>query len=232
MKTKLVISLISLLLSLTPLGVFAQSKTLTEEDVLSIWKEYTVRVTCITLDEYGNKKSYSDGSGFLIDTPNRGISVLTNSHLLYTKNNKLSDYCNIYFPSSKETIKVTKKNRFSSKYQDRATLVIKEPTQSIKDLIVKASVVEKDCSQKQMATSTSIAILGYPTGSDKTKVSVSKGSIVDYDKEYIISSATVVSGYSGGIAISLKDNCYLGIPTFAKRDDLSKSLILNVNKFK
>lgn len=231
MKTKIGISLTILFLSLVPFVGFAQTKTPTEEEIVSTWKDYAVRVTCIKLDENGLKKSYSDGSGFLIYT-SKGISVLTNLHVLYTKGNKLSDYCSVYVPKINETFKVLKKDRFSGKYQDRATLNIKDPSKTIKELMLKTKVVSTDCKEDQLVKDTDIAFIGFPIGSDKTKASSVKGKIVGTEDDYIVSATNIVSGYSGGIAISLKDNCYIGIPTFAKKDDLSKSLILNVNKFK
>lgn len=231
MKTKIGIPLTILFLSLVPLVGFAQNKAITNEDIISVWKDYTVRVTCISLDENGLKKSYSDGSGFLIYT-SKGISVLTNLHVLYTKGNKLSDYCNVYIPKTNETFKVLKKDRFSGKYQDRATLNIKIASRDLKELMRKSKAVSVDCKEEQLVKDIDIAFIGFPIGSDKTKASSIKGKIVGSEDDYIVSAINIVSGYSGGVAISLKDNCYIGIPTFAKKDDLSKSLILNVNKFK
>jgi hypothetical protein len=71
------------------------------EDVVKEWRPYTVRVTCITLDANGNKKSYSDGSGFLAYDPARGPSVITNKHVFYVKDGVSTNYCDVYFPENK-----------------------------------------------------------------------------------------------------------------------------------
>lgn len=234
MIKKLFIILFAFTVTTTFVSANSTSTTasLTEDEIINIWKPYIVRVTCITLDEYGNKKSYSDGSGLLSKTAKGLPMVLTNKHVLFTKNKKLSDYCNVYLPTTKEVIKVTSKDRTGSKTKDIANLAIKEPTESVTNLLKNDKQISKDCKNVKLDSSEKIAVLGYPIGSNKSEVSVVKGFVTGYEDYFYISSATIVSGYSGGVAISLKDNCYLGIPTYAKGDDISKSLILDVNKMK
>lgn len=225
-------------LSLLTTNVFAVSvatttpNKLTENEIINIWKPYTVRVTCISLDSNGNRKSYSDGSGLLSKTLKGAPVVITNKHVLYTKNNTLSSYCNVYLPTTKEIIKVLKKDFSASKNKDIANLAIRKPTESITDLLKNDKQISNDCKNVKIDSTENIAILGYPIGSNKSEVSIVKGLITEYEDYFYVSSATIVSGYSGGVAISLKDNCYLGIPTYAKKDDLSKSLILDVNKMR
>lgn len=202
------------------------------EDVIKAWRPYVVRVTCITLDSQGNKKSYSDGSGFLSKGVTKAVIVLTNKHVLYTTNGASSDYCDVYFPESKEVVKVEKTDRsFSSKGYDMAALTIKQPSEYVSNLIKNNQITGKDCKTTNPESTDDIVIMGYPIGKPKDDISYSQGKIVGYNERFFISTATMVSGYSGGVAVSLKDNCYLGIPTYAQKDDLSKSLILDSNKF-
>lgn len=231
--------IISFVFSLLTNSVFASTtsatstpKKLTDDEIINIWKPYTVRVTCISLDSKGDRKSYSDGSGLLSKSLKGVPVVVTNKHVLYTKNNTLSSYCNIYLPVTKETIKVLKKDYFTSKDKDIANLAIRKPTESITSLLKNDKEVSENCKNIKFDSTENIAILGHPTGSNKLDISVTKGVVTGYEEYFYISSASVVTGYSGGVAISLRDNCYLGIPTYAKRDDLSKSLILDVNKMK
>lgn len=202
------------------------------EDVVKAWRPYTVRVTCITLDSNGNKKSYSDGSGFLAYDPAKGPSVITNRHVFKIKDGTYTDYCNVYFPENKEVVKVEKKDRYvSSKGYDRGTLVITQPSEYISNLAKNPIAISKDCKSTKPDSTDDIVILGYPIGKPKDDISYAQGKIVGYQDRYFVSTATIVSGYSGGVAVSLKDNCYLGIPTYSQKDDLSKSLILDINKF-
>lgn len=202
------------------------------EDVVKEWRPYTVRVTCITLYANGNKKSYSDGSGFLAYDPARGPSVITNKHVFYAKDGVSNNYCDIYFPENKEVVKVEKKDRFvSSKGYDRGTLVITQPSEYVSNIAKNPIAISKDCKNTKPDSTDDIVILGYPIGKPKDDISYAQGKIVGYQDKYFVSTATIVSGYSGGVAVSLKDNCYLGIPTYSQKDDLSKSLILDINKF-
>ena len=58
-----------------------------------------------------------------------------------------------------------------------------------------------------------IVILGYPAIGAKKSLTATEGIISGYDNDYFISSAKVDKGNSGGAAIWLENNCYLGIPT-------------------
>lgn len=217
---------------ITPPVVIPPKENYKLEDVVKAWRPYTVRVTCITLDSNGNKKSYSDGSGFLTVDPAKGPTVFTNKHVFYTTNRASSDYCDVYFPESKEVVKVEKKDRYvSSKGYDRGTLVITQPSEYISTLVKNKNITVNDCVRANTESTDDIVIMGYPMGKPKDDISYAQGKIVGYQDRYFVSTATIVSGYSGGVAVSLKDNCYLGIPTYSQKDDLSKSLILDINKF-
>lgn len=205
--------------------------TYTTQDIVKTWRPYVVRVTCIFLDANGNKKSYSDGSGLLSNNPSKDSIVVTNKHVFSPANMASSDYCEVYFPESKEVVKVEKKDRFvNGKGYDLGALVITQPSKYISELTKKQLTETKDCSLSSEATD-SIVIIGYPKGASKEDVSYKEGQLVGYRDPYFISSATVAEGYSGGIAVSLKDNCFVGTVSAAYKEDLTKSLILDVNKF-
>jgi len=59
-----------------------------------------------------------------------------------------------------------------------------------------------------------IIILGYPTIGSQDDITVTRGIISGYDGDYYITDAKIEHGNSGGVAILLKDNCYLGIPSY------------------
>jgi len=66
-----------------------------------------------------------------------------------------------------------------------------------------------------------VLILGYPgvgavaPGMTELDVTASDGIISGEDGPYWVTTAKIEHGDSGGAAISVKNNCYLGIPTFA-----------------
>ena len=61
-----------------------------------------------------------------------------------------------------------------------------------------------------------ILIIGYPTIGSQTDVTVTDGIISGFDGNYYITDAKVDHGNSGGAAIDLKNDCYLGIPTWSE----------------
>ncbi len=201
------------------------------QDVVKTWRPYVVRVTCIVLDENGNKKSYSDGSGFLSNDP-KGALIITNKHVFNPYNNPVTDYYDVYFPESKETVRIEKKDRYTnSKGHDLGALVITDPSSHISNLLRNDSITSRNCTAVKSDSDDSLVIIGYPKGSSKTDVSYEQGKLSGYIGSYFISTAKVTEGYSGGIAVSLKDNCFLGITSAAYKEDLTKSLILDVNQF-
>jgi len=88
---------------------------------------------------------------------------------------------------------------------------------------------EKSCTSVKAGDN--IVLLGYPKNKPKDIVSYSSGKILSYESPYYVSSATGISGYSGGIAVSLQEDCNIGIPTYQKSGDITKSLILDAFKY-
>jgi len=60
-----------------------------------------------------------------------------------------------------------------------------------------------------------MVILGYPAIGSQTGITATEGIISGTDGNYYITSAKVDHGDSGGAAILEKNDCYLGIPTYA-----------------
>jgi hypothetical protein len=216
----------------TPPFVEAVKENYKLEDVVKAWRPYVVRVTCIILDSNGNKKSYSDGSGFLTFNPAKGPTIFTNKHVFSLPDGTATNYCDVYFPDSKEVVRVDKKDRYiSSKGYDKGSLLITQPSEYVSTLSKNTRFTINDCIKANQDSTDDIVIMGYPIGKPKDDISYSQGKIVGYNDHFFISTATLVNGYSGGVAVSLKDNCYLGIPTYSQKEDSSKSLILDINKF-
>ena len=74
--------------------------------------------------------------------------------------------------------------------------------------------------------------MGYPSIGSQTDITATEGIISGYDGNYYVTSAKVERGNSGGAAVALKDNCYLGIPTFVQVGDIeSLARILDARVF-
>ena len=79
-----------------------------------------------------------------------------------------------------------------------------------------------------------LLILGYPKIGATDSVTGTEGIVSGYDGNYFITSAKISKGNSGGVAISVQENCYFGIPTLVKADEVeSLGRILDItNIFK
>jgi len=73
--------------------------------------------------------------------------------------------------------------------------------------------------------------LGYPGIGGNNDITATEGIISSYDGDYYITSAKIEHGNSGGIAILIKDNCFLGIPSYAEAGEIeSMGRILDGSK--
>lgn len=60
-----------------------------------------------------------------------------------------------------------------------------------------------------------LVILGYPSIGTQNGITATEGIVSGIENDYYVTSAKIDHGNSGGLAILLKDNCYLGIPSAA-----------------
>ena len=60
-----------------------------------------------------------------------------------------------------------------------------------------------------------IVVLGYPAIGTEGGITVTDGIVSGFEGDYYVTSAKIEHGNSGGAAILVKDDCYLGIPTWA-----------------
>ncbi len=66
----------------------------------------------------------------------------------------------------------------------------------------------------------SVVILGYPYTGSTNNITATEGIISGYDDWSYVTSAKIEHGNSGGAAILVKDNCYLGIPSSVAAGEL------------
>lgn len=95
---------------------------------------------------------------------------------------------------------------------DYGNILINRPTQQI---ISVANNNRYSACNKRASVGEQILILGYPGIGSSNDITVTEGIISGYENGYYITSAKVEQGNSGGAAILVDSNCYLGIPTFA-----------------
>ncbi|HEY4505208.1 MAG TPA: trypsin-like peptidase domain-containing protein [Candidatus Paceibacterota bacterium] len=208
--------------------------------VIKKWKPRVAYIDCKVVFN-GNNMGEQTGSGYLLgyDSQNGDIIILTNLHIikvnLYYPDGEpigtslTATSCDIKIPGDTQFVTVYKEDgSFTvSDKEDFAQVTVKNPTPYMTKTI--KSISGSNCISKA-ELGERILILGYPGIGDQNDITVTDGIISGYDGNHYITSAKIEYGNSGGIAISLKNNCYLGIPTFVISGELeSLARILNVN---
>ena len=219
------------------------SNTPSSGDTTSIIKQWRPRVAfidCKIIFE-GNNMGEQSGSGYLLgyDSQNGDIIILTNNHVMDVPiHNLYGEPLGITARPTSCDIKIPGENQFATVYkedspfgvsdkEDWALITVKDPTPFMTKTIKNTS--GDNCKSKS-ELGEKVLILGYPGIGDQNDVTATDGIISGYDGNYYITSAKIEHGNSGGVAISLKNNCYLGIPTFVVTGSLeSLARILNVN---
>lgn len=197
------------------------------------------------------------GSGVLIERKSSSgdpeIIIQTNRHVLNAGHNGFSDstLCFATLPNKAEYIfssqtdgihyvlsgqgddlnEITFKDGLPYKNDtiygeiDAGYLTIHEPDQTTRDLAKTTSL----CTQRP-ELGESILVIGYPYVGSDTGITVTEGIISGSESFYLITTAIIAPASSGGAAISVKDNCYFGIPTYNITDeDATLGRILDLN---
>lgn len=93
---------------------------------------------------------------------------------------------------------------------DAGYLIIENPSLEIQKLSTKPD----ECSQKP-PIGEEVVILGFPAIGATQSITATNGIISGTDPRYYVTSAKIEEGNSGGAAFWIKENCYIGIPTFS-----------------
>ena len=221
-----------------------ETKTITKEvpakpaiglsSIVSYWRPRVAYVEC-DLEKYDAQGGFitGSGSGSVFVADDGTVRVVTNKHVLVIddKIKAIASICRIKFPDNGNTFTASRANReiwWSSDENggDWGYLTI-APNTSLNNIL---ATPLKDCPAKPLIGD-SILILGYPIIGSRTDITATDGIISGYDGDYYITSAKVEHGNSGGVAILVKSNCMLGIPTFAETgsiESLARILDLHV----
>jgi len=151
------------------------------------------------------------GSGVLNKRDYKGYPILiTNRHVVVDQEKYSPKVCRIKLPDRKDIISVPTENILeSSKGYDVAKIWIGYHPYS-------GDYYSFDICTETPFIGEEIIILGYPAIGSSVGITATEGIISGYDGDYYITSAKVEHGNSGGAAILVSENCYLGIPTFAQ----------------
>ncbi|OGZ35487.1 MAG: hypothetical protein A2815_00570 [Candidatus Portnoybacteria bacterium RIFCSPHIGHO2_01_FULL_40_12b] len=203
----------------------------TKLDLPTIIAQWRPRIAYIECDFYANGAVLitQAGSGTMLQESNGGIILLTNSHVISYLHDYGADLCRSKLPGDNNIFTSSRDGIFGAKSGLDWGYLRVAPDEYLKNIPYRASI---GCPTKP-AVGDSIVILGYPGIGSKTDITATEGIISGYDGDYYITSAKVEHGNSGGAAILVKDNCYIGIPSFAEVGGVeSLARILDLNAIK
>ena len=158
------------------------------------------------------------GSAILLESSDGIFYILTNAHLVQDDNGKMANSCDIIFPDKANTTFSVNRSEIKVGAADVDGALLKLPT----DIFLKSLMAKN---QRKICDSDpdigdEIVVIGYPGIGSQDSFTVTEGIISGYEGEALdkdndyITSAKIDSGNSGGAAVDIKNDCYIGMPTF------------------
>lgn len=189
----------------------AEAKPYDSAAIVNQWRPIIAHVECVWQNSLGTPLFYKTGSGLLTKNASSSPFILTNKHVVLEQDTDIPAICRVKLPDYEKTFSITPDNIMKAASGDDWAQIFLPSDEKISGLTPSQL---KLCNQPPVGSN--IIILGYPVIGAKTDITATEGIISGYDGNYYITSAKVDRGNSGGTAIFLKNNCYLGIPTFTK----------------
>ena len=180
------------------------------------WRPRVAAVECRWDGLFGEETS--KGSGLWLSSIN---TVITSDHVVIMEGVRLgpparADSCSVKLPGA-EPVPITTGDISDWRgVEGVAAIKINNPPASMKKV---ASSLNSVC-KNAAPTGERVTILGYPTIGVKGDVTVTEGIISGYEDNFYIVSAKIEKGMSGGVAVLIDKNCYLGIPTFVRAGEV------------
>lgn len=177
--------------------------------VVRQWRPNMAFIICEFKHSDGKVYLRKSGSGTVFALED-GPTVITNKHVISDDNGTAPSSCNLKFPTSSHVFnEPTGRISFSPKY-DWGAIKVPEfgshiSLASISRLVRCNTVSDGD----------EIVVVGYPGIGSQNDITSTRGIVSGRDGDYYITDAKIDFGNSGGASILIRQNCYLGVPTFA-----------------
>lgn len=186
-------------------------------DIVAEWQDRVAQVTCY-LKQNGVDMT-SKGSATLLNSRYADGSVamtaITNAHVITGDYNVAMCLFGVYGKGSRL---VTDQTALMFGTTEDYAYINLDKASRIDETTWK-SVVSKNmkiCSDSRVNKGDELLVLGYPGIGAVGGLTVTKGIISGIEKNYFVTDAKIDHGNSGGTAILIKDDCYLGIPSASK----------------
>src|SRR3989344_6461531 len=186
-------------------------------EIVAAWSSRIARISC----DFG--KYTSSGSGLLARVPQGGgvnaPRVITSKHVVIDELGRGAIICTSTFTNGAKVVSRTLNQEVEiSKAGYDFGYLISSNWSNLPDGAMNTQL--KLCSNTNVRTGDAVLVLGYPSiGSDRD-LTVTEGIVSGREGDYFVTSAKVERGNSGGAAVLIRENCYLGIPTFVETGGL------------
>lgn len=196
--------------------------------IVSEWQDRVAQITCHWNYSNGEEHQSAQASGLLIKLGTQfGTSVKTNQHVVVDAEGYLASWCtvNIYGKGSRTVYHSGSSNPFSlNRNHDEAFIYLSS------GYVNENKITDNGFFDKVVATSINyctdpvglgdkLVVLGYPAIGTQGGITVTEGIVSGLETDYYVTSAKIDHGNSGGAAVLLKDDCYLGIPTWVQHQE-------------
>src|SRR3989338_3194230 len=182
-------------------------------EVVDKWKPYSVYIFC--------EFKYTDGTTYLKQscsgTDYDGV-VITNRHVITDEKGYGPSSCSLKFPGSNHVFIVPNSEiRTAINGDDWGTITVSDKKSYIDNKPLSGMY---GCYGKKPTEGDEVVIIGYPSIGSQTGITVTRGIISGLEGNYFITDAKIDHGNSGGTAILMRGDCYLGIPTYGIKGEL------------
>lgn len=182
--------------------------------IIAQWRNRTAYLLCGGANAYGQATTQS-ATAYISKGEDNIIRAITNRHAVIDQTGNIVSNCVISLPDAPKTFSITSQNIILPANQsiDVAAIVLDSSDPYLQSITSqKRNVCFKQNTDKPYLGD-QILVLGYPAIGSPTDITATDGIISGYDYPYYITSAKIDHGNSGGVAVLVKDDCYLGIPT-------------------
>lgn len=169
---------------------------------IAAWSPFVYTLACrFSLSGGG---SDTDRGSATLERTSSGVRLITNKHVIERTDSAKLEECTLSKPDTDTEIEVDAGSFVKNEDADYAYAFLSTGAD--------AMLFSQRCAQKP-AIGDTVLILGYPGIGAKESITATEGIISGFDEDYYTTSAKIEKGNSGGAAVDVKRNCFLGLPT-------------------
>ena len=187
-------------------------KELTVAQIAKEWSPQVVYVYCEWIYSNGTFDTAASGSGFITKFSGGIFQVVTNKHVLLDEGKYRPNFCSTHFLNGeKYTTNWGDGTNFTQNANfDAGAINISGLSDNVKQMVENHGA---SYCPNEPEIGDKVVVLGYPGIGSSSGITVTEGIISGYEGAYYVTSAKIDHGNSGGIAVSVKNNCIVGMPS-------------------